>query len=264
MSRARRAIRGAGSAAGGRRWMRRRTVLAAAALGLTGCVGSQDDENLGQAEGNATGNETDSVENTSDEETTAEEEEDEEPDTDSEYTDVEDNVYTVESVGSGEYRITADDEQLIGTASHSRDLRDRENPDIFSTSDGNPEIYTEGPTDEGNAVLFYDDGFADEEPVRFYSIWARGAQVDELDEPKDEILHNNTTVPDNYVDEVEDGLYKVTIPFEDMYEDWDNLKQGAHVTIRIGHLENDSAEKGGFPRGEEVTYYQLTIDNTKF
>ena len=230
----------------------RRTVLTAAALGLTGCVGGQDDENPGQAEGNATENETGSVENTSDEETTAEEGE-----PDSEYTNVEDDVYTVESVGSGEYRITADEERLIEeSAFPTRDLYDRENPEIIHVSDGNSEIYSKRITEEGNAVVFYDETFANEEPVRFASEWHRDKDY--------QVIHEDAEVPDIYIDEVEDGLRKVTIPFEDMHEDWDDLKKGASLSITVGHLGDTRIEKGKNPELDpESTNYTFTLTNRK-
>lgn len=216
----------------------RRTILVAALFGLTGCIGSQDDDkdDSGQAEANTAENNTTAEEFSNDDDPP-----DDEPEADSEYTDVTDDVYAVESVGPGEYRITADESRLIGGSMGSLEIQTSdEEHSLLQVSDTNPELYANDPTDEGNAVWFYDDDFANEDQVQLQATWSQGAHVEGVDEPEDEVLYETAEVPDTYIDEVEDGLYKATIPFNDFYEDWDNLARGAAVTLTLGHLDESS------------------------
>lgn len=244
-----------------RRWIRvqRRTVLATALFGLTGCIGSQDDEDdSGQAEGNSTENESSGEENTTEEEP-QDSQEDEPADGP-----VEDDAYKVEQEDPQRYNVDINDDKLLdhSYADSSLDLQDREHPEIITTSDGTPEMYSEGVTEDGRAIVFYDNDLIQEEPLRYHAVWTIGADHPDVDEHQREVVLDTTQVPDDYIEDVGEGLYKTEIPFGDLYEDWDDLRTNEVFSITVGQLGNSSIEEGDL-RGELGTRYTVGVSNKR-
>lgn len=76
------------------------------------------------------------------------------------------------------------------------------------------------------------------------------------------VIHENTPIPDAYVDEVEDSLHKATVPLDDLYSDWNDLKEAATFAVTIGHAKDAVVEKGeDIQFDEDGTNYTLALSN---
>lgn len=167
-------------------------------------------------------------------------------------------VYTVEpyerSQSSDGYLILSDGDRLIGgihTRNTGTNIREEHKEGMYPF-DEDAEIYSDGITDDGYAVAFYDKKFVEQEPVHLIVSWKAEENLD---------VRHNDEIPDSYVTEPGNGLYKATVPLDDFNLKWNDLEEDTGINAAFGHIKDTKIEDGTLNFPKDAKYYDLWLQN---
>jgi hypothetical protein len=142
-------------------------------------------------------------------------------------------VYTVEITNNEgpSYQISVDEEKIFGNIYAPSPYYNRDGK--IETGSKEPDLYSEGFTKQGDAVLFYDDAVKEQ-------LGLPNLMVYTTTEENDAETQFFGELPGKYVSQPYENLFKVQIPISDMVDDWEGQ---TGFSFNIGDFQTENRKE---------------------